>query len=104
MKKPTHGMDSLMNDVKDQGGGMNELELRVLKLEHQALQAKDQIIGTLARNGELLHRLAIAQKNNKKLREEVQLIHSSTAWRIGRLLLSPVRTLKLIFRKLKKLF
>ena len=28
-------MDPLMNDVKDQGGGMNELELRVLNLEHQ---------------------------------------------------------------------
>ena len=97
-------MDPLMNDVKDQGGGMNELELRILNLEHQVLQAKDQIIGDHARNGELLHRLAIAQKNNKKLREEVQLIHSSTAWRIGRLLLSPVRTLKAIFRKLKKFF
>ena len=94
-------MDLLMNDVKDQGGGMNELELRILNLEHQVLQAKDQIIGVYAQNGELLHRLAIAQKNNKKLREEVQLIHSSTAWRIGRLLLSPVRTLKLVFRKLK---
>ena len=94
-------MDPLMNDVKDQGGGMNELELRVLNLEHQVQQSKDQIIGDHARNGELLHRLAIAQKNNKKLREEVQLIHSSTAWRIGRLLLSPVRTLKLVFRKLK---
>ena len=94
-------MDLLMNDVKDQGGGMNELELRILNLEHQVLQAKDQIIGVYARNGELLHRLAIAQKNNKKLREEVQLIHSSTAWRIGRLLLSPVRTLKLVIRKLK---
>ena len=55
-------MDLLMNDVKDQGGGMNELELRILNLEHQVLQAKDQIIGFYARNGELLHRLAIAQK------------------------------------------
>ena len=50
-----------MNDVKDQGGGMNELELRVLNLEHQVLLAKDQIMGSYARNGELLHSLAIAQ-------------------------------------------
>jgi len=80
---------------------MNELELRVSVLEHQVLQAKDQIIGAYARNGELLHRLTIAQKNNKKLRDEIKGIHSSTAWRIGRLLLSPVRTLKLVIRKLK---
>ena len=94
-------MDLLMNDVKDQGGGMNELELRILNLEHQVLQAKDQIIGDHARNGELLHRLSIAQTNNKKLRQELKVIRTSTAWRIGRLLLSPVRTLKLVFRKLK---
>jgi len=83
---------------------MNELELRVSELEHQVLQAKDQIIGDHARNGELLHRLTIAQTNNKKLREELKAIRTSTAWKLGRLVLSPVRTLKLIFRKLKKLF
>ena len=94
-------MDPLMNDVKDQGGGMNELELRVLNLEHQVLLAKDQIMGSYARNGELLHHLAIAQKNEQKLREEVKLIYSSTAWRLGRLILSPVWTLKLVHQKLR---
>ena len=93
-----------MNDTEQLREQIAQLLLRISALEHQGLQAKDQIIGVYARNGELLHRLAIAQKNNKKLREEVKLIHSSTAWRIGRLLLSPVRTLKAIFRKLKKFF
>ena len=90
-----------MNDTEQLREQIAQLLLRISALEHQVLQAKDQIIGVYARNGELLHRLAIAQKNNKKLREEVKLIHSSTAWRIGRLLLSPVRTLKLVIRKLK---
>lgn len=90
-----------MNEAEQPSEQIAQLLLRISALEHQVLQAKDQIIGVYARNGELLHRLAIAQKNNKKLREEVKLIHSSTAWRIGRLLLSPVRTLKLVIRKLK---
>ena len=90
-----------MNETEQPSEQIAQLSLRISALEHQVLQAKDQIIGDLARNGELLHRLAIAQKNNKKLREEVKLIHSSIAWRIGRLLLSPVRILKLVIRKLK---
>jgi hypothetical protein len=90
-----------MTDTGEQREQIAQLVLRISVLEHQVLQAKDQIIGDHARNGELLHRLAIAQKNNKKLREEVKISHSSTAWRIGRLLLSPVRTLKLVIRKFK---
>ena len=90
-----------MNEIEQLREQIAQLVLRISVLEHQVLQAKDQIIGVYAQNGELLHRLAIAQKNYKKLREEVNLIHSSTAWRIGRLLLSPVRTLKLVIRKLK---
>jgi hypothetical protein len=78
-----------------------QLVLRISVLEHQVLQARDQIIGDHARNGELLHRLTIAQKNNKKLREEIKRIHLSTAWRLGRVLLSPVRTLKFVARKLR---
>ena len=90
-----------MNEIEQLREQIAQLLLRISALEHQVLQAKDQIIGDHARNGELLHHLAIAQKNNKKLREEVNLNHSSTAWRIGRLLLLPVRILKLVIRKLK---
>ena len=90
-----------MNDVKDQGGGMNELELRILNLEHQVLQAKDQIIGDHAQNGELLHRLTIAQKNNRALHKEVKSIRASMSWKVGRIVLLPVRILKLVIRKLK---
>ena len=78
-----------------------QLLLRISLLERQVLQAKDQIIGGYARNGELLHHLAIAQKNEQKLREEVKLIYSSTTWRLCRLILSPVRTLKLVHQKLR---
>ena len=90
-----------MTDAEGQSEQIAQLVLRISVLEHQVLQARDQIIGAYARNGELSHRLTIAQKNHKKLREEIKRIHSSTAWRLGRLLLSPVRTLKLVVRKLR---
>lgn len=90
-----------MTDTGDQREQVAQLVLRISVLEHQVLQAKDQIIGDHANNAELSHRLTIAQKNNQKLREEIKRIHSSTAWRLGRLILSPVRTLKFVARKLR---
>ena len=78
-----------------------QLLLRLSVLEHQVLQAKDQIVGDHARNGELLHRLNVAQKNNKKLRDEVKSIHASTTWKLGRMVMLPIRILKLVIRKIK---
>jgi hypothetical protein len=80
---------------------VSQLLIRLSVLEHQVLQAKDQIVGDHARNGELLHRLTIAQKNNKKLREEVKSIHASTTWKLGSIVMLPIRLLKLVIRKLK---
>ena len=90
-----------MNETEQLREQIAQLLVRISVLEHQVLQAKDQIIGDHAQNGELLHHLAIAQKNEQKLREEVKLIYSSTAWRLGRLILSPVWTLKLVHQKLR---
>ena len=90
-----------MNETEQLREQIAQLLVRISVLEHQVLQAKDQIIGDHAQNGELLHHLAIAQKNEQKLREEVKLIYSSTTWRLCRLILSPVRTLKLVHQKLR---
>ncbi len=78
-----------------------QLVLRISVLERQVLQAKDQIIGDYANNAELSHRLTIAQKNNKALRKEVNSIRASMSWKVGRIVLLPVRILKLVIRKLK---
>jgi hypothetical protein len=90
-----------MTDAREQREQVAQLVLRISVLEHQVLQAKDQIIGDHARNGELLHRLTIAQKNNKALRKDINSIRASMSWKVGRIVLLPVRILKLVFRKLK---
>jgi len=84
-----------MNETEQLREQVAQLVLRISVLEHQVLQARDQIIGDYAHIVELSHRLTIAQVNNEKLREEIKRVHSSTAWRLGRLILSPVRLLKL---------
>ena len=84
-----------MTEAEEQTEQVAQLVLRISLLERQVLQAKDQIIGDYAHIAELSHRLTIAQVNNEKLREEIKRVHSSTAWRLGRLILSPVRLLKL---------
>jgi len=84
-----------MTEAEEQTEQVAQLVLRISLLERQVLQAKDQIIGDYAHIAELSHRLTITQVNNEKLREEIKRVHSSTAWRLGRLILSPVRLLKL---------
>ena len=90
-----------MSETEQPSEQIAQLLLRISLLERQVLQAKDQIIGDYENIAELSHRLTIAQENNEKLREEIKRIHSSTAWRLGRLILSPVRTLKFVHQKLR---
>ena len=90
-----------MNESEKLGDKMNELVLRISVLEHQVLRAKDQIIGDHARNGELLHRLGIAEKANNALRKEIKAIRVSTTWKLGRVVMLPVRVLKWFIRLLK---
>ena len=90
-----------MNESEQLGDKMNELVLRISVLEHQVLRAKDQIIGDHARNGELLHRLGIAEKANNALRKEIKAIRVSTTWKLGRVVMLPVRVLNWFIRLLK---
>ena len=90
-----------MSETEQPSEQIAQLLLRISLLERQVLQAKDQIIGDYENIAELSLRLTIAQENNEKLREEIKRIHSSTAWRLGRLILSPVRTLKFVHQKLR---
>ena len=90
-----------MDETEQLREQLAQLLNRLTVLERQVLQAKDQIIGDHARNGELSHRLVIAQNNNKKLREEMGSIYSSKTWKFGKLVMLPIRLLKLVIRKLK---
>ena len=78
-----------------------QMTKHISTLEHQELRAKDQIIGDHARNGELVHRLDIAEKANKALRKEIKAMRVSTTWKLGRVVMLPVRVLNWFIRLLK---
>jgi SAM-dependent methyltransferase len=69
--------------------------------EKKVLQARDQIIGNTARQAELEHLLRLARSNNDGLRKELKAVHTSTTWKIGRIIMLPIRVLRRLLSKLK---
>ncbi|NQW60062.1 hypothetical protein HQ459_04700, partial [bacterium] len=69
--------------------------------QKHVLQARDQIIGLTARQAELDHHLRIARSNNDKLRRELKDVFGSRTWKLGRLLMLPVRVVRRVISKLK---
>jgi 2-polyprenyl-3-methyl-5-hydroxy-6-metoxy-1,4-benzoquinol methylase len=60
------------------------------------LAARDSMIGLTAQSEEMKHRLQRQRKNHQKHLAE---IHSSTTWRIGRVVTLPIRLVKKLIRR-----
>jgi hypothetical protein len=69
--------------------------------QRNLLQARDQIIGNAAYQGELDYRLGLARNENESLRQELNAVYRSRAWKLGRTILLPLRIVRRIIRKLK---
>ena len=72
---------------------------QLLDAQRKILQARDQIIGLTAQLAERDHLLLVARKNNKILRQELKTISSSSTWKLGNILMTPVRVLRRLFMK-----
>jgi hypothetical protein len=80
----------------------DELRLRQQQLrdvETQLLHSRDFAIGAAAEVGE--HRALLEQEalRNKKLRNELGRVYKSSTWRIGRMMLLPIRVLRGLLRR-----
>ena len=80
----------------------DELRLRQQQLrdvETQLLHSRDFAIGAAAEVGE--HRALLEQEalRNKKLRNELGRVYKSSTWRIGRMMLFPIRVLRRLSRR-----
>ena len=71
-------------------------ELR--RLEIQLLSARDHAIGINAELGEARHRAEKAQKESADLRLHIKKIQQSRTWKIGRLVLLPLRVIRKLLR------
>lgn len=68
-------------------------------LQIQVLAARDHAIGSAAELGELRHRLDIATQRIDSLVHQLNLMHSSRTWRIGRFVLLPLRAVRWVIRQ-----
>lgn len=71
-----------------------------IRLQNDLLHLRDYAIGTAAELGVMRSRYAKAQYEVESLIEQLELLHSSRTWRIGRIAMIPLRALRWIVGKL----
>ena len=86
--------------IRELIGEMDQLEKRLSDSRISYLAARDSAIGAAAEVGELRFLLARAQHENTVLVHQINLLHSSRTWKIGRTVLLPLRALRKVLRML----
>jgi 2-polyprenyl-3-methyl-5-hydroxy-6-metoxy-1,4-benzoquinol methylase len=81
-------------------GKMEQLENGLSDSRIAYLAARDSAIGAAAEVGELRFLLARAQHENTVLVHQINLLHTSRTWKIGRTILLPLRILRKVLRML----
>ena len=75
------------------------LEQRVNDLTTQLIHSRDYAMGKSAELGELHIHVAEIQQQLKRARNQLKRAHESTTWKIGRLVMTPVRVAKRLLRR-----
>jgi len=76
----------------------NDQELIKVRLAY--LDARDAAIGAAAELGEMRFQHAQAQRQINSLVEQINLLHTSRTWKIGRFVLLPLRAIRKALRLL----
>ena len=92
-------LDSALDLAQNHEATISEITTRNKSLQIQILAARDHAIGTSAELGELRHRLDIATQEVGSLVHQLNLLHSSRTWRIGRFVLLPLRVVRWVIRQ-----
>ena len=77
-------------DISDQ----LKLTSRVRELEMALLQSRDYSMGLSAEVGELRAANALLGRNNQKLRKTIDGFYISRTWRVGKVVMLPIRIVK----------
>jgi len=80
----------------------NPTEQQIIDLQIAILDSRDYAIGTAAELGEMRFQLAQAHQQIDSLALQLDLIHSSRTWKIGRFVLLPLRVLRKVLRSLTR--
>lgn len=77
-------------------------EQQIIDLRLAILDSRDYAIGMAAELGEMRFQLSEAHQHIDSLAHQLNLIHSSRTWKIGRLVMLPLRVIRKVLRLLTR--
>jgi chromosome segregation ATPase len=89
----------LRTEVAHLQGVINDLERRINDLTTQLIHSRDYAMGKAAELGELHIHVAEVQQQLKRARNQLKRAHESNTWKLGRMVMLPVRLAKRVLRK-----
>jgi chromosome segregation ATPase len=89
----------LRTEVARLQGVINDLERHINDLTTQLIHSRDYAMGKAAELGELHIHVAEIQQQLKRARNQLKRAHESTTWKLGRLVMLPVRLAKRVLRR-----
>ena len=89
----------LRTEVARLNGVINDLDRRINDLTTQLIHSRDYAMGKAAELGELHIHVAELQQQLKRARNQRKRAHESTTWKLGRLVMTPVRLVKRVLRR-----
>ncbi|MEY3112090.1 MAG: hypothetical protein RIT23_1221 [Actinomycetota bacterium] len=89
----------LRTEVARLQGVINDLERHINDLTTQLIHSRDYAMGKAAELGELHIHVAEIQQQLKRARNQLKRAHESTTWKLGRMVMLPVRLAKRVLRR-----
>ena len=96
----------LRTEVARLNGVINDLDRRINDLTTQLIHSRDYAMGKAAELGEahvllgdLHNQLADLDARLKRVRNQLKAAHGSTTWKIGRIVMLPIRLVKRVLRR-----
>ena len=96
----------LRTEVARLNGVINDLDRRINDLTTQLIHSRDYAMGKAAELGEahvllgdLHNQVADLDARLKRVRNQLKAAHGSTTWKIGRIVMLPIRLVKRVLRR-----
>jgi chromosome segregation ATPase len=89
----------LRTEVARLQGVINDLERHINDLTTQLIHSRDYAMGKAAELGELHIHVAEIQQQLKRARNQLKRAHESTTWKLGRMVMLPVRLAERVLRR-----
>ena len=93
-------LERAARDITESAARADSLEVELILARTEVLHARDNAIGSAAELGVLRARHAKAQSEVDSLINQLNLLHTSRTWRIGRFVLLPLRAVRWVLHKL----